>query len=131
MIKGRQIGIFGARDDPGDFTQDRPYVRIAVRGSSAEAFAGTLPIAWTDSYPGRQMPIGREALHIGTDFGDHRGDGRLLQRRDALQEGQRLLKRGEMRIDLPLHCGDGLLQEVDMRQDAREQETMMGLDSSF
>ncbi len=73
------------------------------------------------------MRIGREALHIGPDRGDHCSNGRLLPSGDALQESLCLLKRGELRIDLLLHFGQGLLQEVDMSQHARDEEAMVGL----
>src|SRR6185437_7357393 len=65
-----RVQVRAARTGNADrnLSQNRSQPHISLGRRSAEPFASTLPIAWTDARPGGQMLGGGEARHIGPDL---------------------------------------------------------------
>jgi hypothetical protein len=69
-----------------------------------------------------------EPGHVCTDFGHSSGTCNSPDARDRLQQLQRLLKRGQPQLDLPLDLVDCLTQEVDVRHDLTDQYEVVRFD---
>src|SRR5712692_1670423 len=76
------------------------------------------------------MTCTREAGHVGADLCKDSGRRDGSDARDGLQQFERLLERGQAALDLYLYLSDGLLQELNVRQDLAYQHQVMRLDSS-
>src|SRR6266851_13901 len=76
------------------------------------------------------MTCTREAGHVGADLCQDCGRRDGSDARDGLQQFERLLERGQAALDLYLYLSDGLLQELNVRQDLAYQHQVMRLDSS-
>jgi hypothetical protein len=75
--------------------------------------------------------VGRKARHIDANLRqDSRGCGRL-QARNGLHQLHRLFKRVQALLNLLFNVSDGLIEKVNMRQDALEKKAMMRLHASF
>jgi hypothetical protein len=72
-----------------------------------------------------------KARHIRANLRQDPGGGRRLQPSNTLHQLHRLLKRAQVLFDLLFDLGHGLLQKVNMRQDAVQQEAMMRLHTAF
>jgi hypothetical protein len=73
------------------------------------------------------MLLGSKATHIRANLGDDTGGGRLPDADHPLHQRHGFLKRVQGRFQLGLPLAERLLQELDMSQDAAEQDEVMGL----
>ena len=76
------------------------------------------------------MPGSREPTHVSADLREDCGRGDCSDARDRLQQLERFFERRQAALDLYLHLSNGLLQEIDVRQELAEQHQVMRLDSS-
>ncbi len=76
------------------------------------------------------MPRSREPTHVCADLGQDSGCGDSSDARNRLQQLERLVERRQAALDLHLHLSNGLLQEIDVRQELADQYQVMRLDSS-
>jgi len=71
------------------------------------------------------MPLGREAAHVMADFGEDHAGAELADARNSGQLGDRGAKGFDMRVDLLIDPGDGLVECVNLLEVQGEQEAMM------
>src|SRR5205085_10345734 len=86
VVEGREIVVFRVCNRPGDLCQHASQIGVALGGLSREALAAALFVARTDSRPGGQVLVRREATHVGTDLSHDGCRGRGPYARETLRE---------------------------------------------
>lgn len=126
---GAKVAILGAGSRPGDLTEGSAEPGVALGGLATEALAAALLVAGADTRPRGQMFGRGEAPHVRADF-RHQSRGRLLLHPgDRLEQRHGRSERGLRAVHLVLELGEGLLNEVDVRKEAGEQDQVIGLDA--
>ena len=70
------------------------------------------------------MPLGREAAHVVADLGEDHAGAKVANPWNGDQLGDRCAKGLDMRVDLLIDAGDGLVEGVDLLEVKGEQEAV-------
>ena len=107
---------------------DQPLVALA--SLAALSLARTLVVARTHPAPARQMARRGETTHVDADLGDDHFRRSLLNARNGLQALDDLRERVQQLLDLVTAFLDGLVEVVQVSQDAPNQKPVVAPDPS-
>src|ERR1039458_9574399 len=125
-VLGAEVAVPGPRRRPGRLDHGPPQPLVALRGSHPAALAGRLVIAGTQARPRGQVRRAGEAAHGGAGRGDDDLHAPALQPGNLSQQpGRLLVAPGDPRADLTVEFRDRVVQEVQMRQDAGRDYSVM------
>src|SRR4030095_13678771 len=110
----------------GTFDEERPEPLVAFAGPPTLALAGALIVPRADLGPGAEM-LGRgKPRHLDANFRDEILGRPLTDTWNRVQECDDLRERTAQPLNLGFTRGDTLFEELNMRQDVREQLGMVG-----
>ena len=123
---GAEIRPFRVARGVRTFDEDRPQPLVALTGPPTLALARTLIVPRADLGPGAEV-LGRgKPRHIDADFRDQVLGRPLTDARDRVEERNDLGERTAQRLKLGFTLGDTLFEELNIREDVREQLSMVG-----
>src|SRR5438270_5629289 len=125
MILGGEIAVRLAGRGLARFDQRGAQPHAALARLALLPFAGTLVVARTHPRPRVQMLGAREAAQVGADLREQHLGGDPPDARDGVQALNGRLQRAQALRDLGAHLLERLVQKVDVRQLAGEQEMLV------
>ena len=129
-VLGRQGRIgFPDRRQSG-FGERDPKPPVPLPGLAGLVLSGTFVVAGTQPRPGGQVPRRREAAHVWPDFRNQNLGRAAVHPGNGVQQGDRLIERGDRLPDLLAEGFDLVLQIVHMGQNPADQEGMVRPEST-
>src|SRR5215471_18321591 len=123
---GPEICLFGVARRMGTFDEECPEPLVAFAGPPTLALASTLIVPRAELGPGAEMLRGGKPGHLDPNFCDEILGCPLTDAGNRVQEGDDLRKRTAQRLNLGFTLRNTLFEELDVRQDVREQLGMVG-----
>src|SRR2546429_591956 len=108
-----------------------PEPLVALASLAAFSLARTLVIARTHPAPARQMARSGETTHVDADLGDDHFRRSLLNARNGLQALNDLRERVQQLLDLVTAFLDGLVEVVQVSQDAPNQKPVVAPETAL
>ena len=123
---GPEIGLFGVARGMGTCDEDGPEPLIALAGPPTLALAGTLMVPGADLGPGAEVLGGRKPRHLDANFRDEILGRPLADTWNRVEERDGLGVRVTQGLNLDFTLCNTLFEELNMREDVREQLGMVG-----
>ena len=114
MELGLEVAALFARGGPGTLDQGGLEPERPLAHAGGAPLAGALVILGTQTGPGDQVPLGREAAHVTADLGEDDAGAQIADTGNGVQQLDGGAKGFDIGVDLPIDLADGAVDGVDL-----------------
>ena len=131
LVERAQVGVLGAHCRHRCVLERGVQPARAFAGASGALLAGRSVVAGALPGPRREVPGAGEDAHVRADLGDDHFGGAPLNTRDAAQQLNGRVERGDALLDRVRQPVDLLIEEVQVREDRADQQRVQIVEAAL